>query len=430
MNMRNCGAGIRGEIFGLVAMACIATLGAVNGCSKTAAVTPDPAASASPSASPSDSPSGSPSSTASPVAATAALAAQITALNAGLTPLALIDSTGSMVYLKARSGVTVSQKQSARDDGGPCVAVGDFFQCQPLLLKRFLALNASAAAGMPQVLGILGESLVGLADGSSGSVSLGTNTVFYIRTTATKYSILAKNSDGNPYVYVSVDGTSFSLKVSSALFEATQPPDPQNQGPAASGEFEYSGTYTDETHWSVTTFMADLACSSGNVSAPQNIKVKIAREDSVWKGKAMMYNPRSVGSPTCATTPTNQTGFAFYTDFVANDFAAKESLFIMMPGETDLTHMTTSFDFPNLLTTYTLGAYPDLYALFSPGAASFPGYKNPFCNPASSVLLTWDNTCAAVTGASGVSASDFTSASDWIAPATFKVKTVTLPSSL
>ncbi|MGK5088451.1 hypothetical protein WDW86_12905 [Bdellovibrionota bacterium FG-2] len=274
-----------------------------------------------------------------------------------------------------------------------------------------------------QVVDNVGTNLTGIADGASGTATDNGQVISYSKTTATKYSVLVKNSAGVPYLYVDMDGANFNLKMA---FDG-MPADAGAVGSApVAGTFQFSGTYTDETHWSVTAYMAGMECSSTDVAAPGSVMIKMAREGTLWKGKAMMYNPRWVGQGlTCSTTPSDSTGITMYTDFVANDAAAKAKVFLMSRAETSLADID-SFSFPNLLATYS--ANPGLQDMFGQ-AGSLAAYANPFCNSAASLTsATWNSDCTGVDSA--IAAASFMAATEWIAPKTFSESTLTIPSSL
>jgi hypothetical protein len=332
--------------------------------------------------------------------ATSDLSGKLAAISDKFVPKSLDYSGGS-----AAMAVGVNATATAQNIN-PCVGY-DLFGCQPVLLRVYISLAKMFFDMTRTVVDTLGVQLGSLADGSSGTVTTPEGTITYNKVSATEYSILMKK-DGNPFSFISVNGSSATVKM-----DFTQSGNPEDRG-----SFETTVVYTDSDTWTVNALFRNENCDTDDARAPEMINVLIAKSGAVWTGKSMMYNPRWVGDVACTDTPTDGSSMNFYTDFVGDDAAAKVSVFLMQRDKSTLADIS-DFAMKNLCTKYNFCGDP---------APDLSAYNNPFCNPDTTDVAVWDNSCGSYSTA--VSAADFGPASDWIIPNVFYTKTVSLPDSI
>lgn len=347
------------------------------------------------------------------------LVANVKAINDSLVP-------ASLKYTSALVSKHSPRNLHLLDGAGPCAGIdGGFFGCQPVLLRLYISIVEQFGGMMATTLTDLSTHLTGLADGATGSVVVEGNTIYYSKTSATEMAILVKTAGDVSMMHITLAGSAFSLKLNFAGL-------PVEPGSPTVGGFEFSGTFTDADNWSAVAFMSTTACDDNDVGAPGNLRVQMTKTAGLWKGKAMMYNPRGAsgtnqapGNPdvaqTCAVDPTDHTAFAMYTDFMADAAASTATVYLMQRNVANVSDISP----------YTLDQMYINVPWFSNNAtqSSVSGFGVPFCIPTSTMVGTWDDHCASVT-ASAVSTASYGPATDWIAPATFYPMTVELPTSL
>ena len=106
---------------------------------------------------------------------------------------------------------------------------------------------------------------------------------------------------------------------------------------------------------------------------------------------------------------------SMYTDFVANDTAAKASVYMMDRSVDSLTDIAD----------YGIGDYSTVYSNDFGDTSSYP---IPFCNPAGTLDATWGDDCT-LTDAT-ICTADFGSASDWVTPSELYQLEIDIPTSL
>jgi hypothetical protein len=199
------------------------------------------------------------------------------------------------------------------------------YDCQPVLLRLYVDLSKTFFDLSKSIVKNLGTQIGEVADGSTTTGAVGTQEILISKTTSTDFSILNKVDDVS-VGYVKVDGNDITIKMDMTGSES-----------ANLDKIEILLSYTDESNWSVTTTLLDMACSADDVRAPRRILLKMSKANSLWQGKAMLYNPiwgqgivnGHSGDPTCDTEEGDEISMAMYTDFVGNDTAAKAKVFLM-----------------------------------------------------------------------------------------------------
>lgn len=335
--------------------------------------------------------------------------------NANLTTVSttmLTISNGFVPQSLAYSS-TQGSSQIHAAESGPCTGVeGGFIGCQPVLLRLYINLSKTLFNSSRQAIAEV-STYLGDLKGGSGSVQDGSITFYYNKTSGSKYSVLGKNAQGAAFMYITVSENNYTVKMDFGNL----PQEMQDQGDSSpsGSKFEMAFSYTAETAWNLTATMAGMACQADDVSAPGTLRLMISRSGSLWKGKAMMYNPR-FNQNSCDVTPTDETGMCIYTDYVADDVAGKANVFVMHPTVADVNEITdASYGISTLCTT-------------SPSVCNSQSLKNPFCNPTQTMIGLWDNTCT--DNSSAVSESAFGAATEWTTPRVLSEFGISLPDGL
>ncbi len=306
--------------------------------------------------------------------------------------------------LASGSASSTLKSQSGGED--PCAEATDLYDCQPILLRLYLDMAHMFLDMTQQIVSEIGTGLGSVADGTSGTETIEGETVHYSKDSATNFSLLMEGAAG-PVAYFDVNETVYTLKMDLDNLE---------EAGDASGQLEIVVNYGSETSWSILIFIAGMDCDSSDPRAPERIHINVSRSADFWTGKAMFYNGRWLeDAVSCSTAETDARSINFYTDFVANEVAARASVYMMSRSKSDLSDIA-NFGMDN----------------FSINFSSTPGntstYQNPFCNPATTLDALWNNDCASLDAA--VAAQSYGSATDWILPSEFYLRTITLPSSL
>ncbi len=296
--------------------------------------------------------------------------------------------------------------------GNPCQGY-NLFTCQPVLLRLYLSLNKQMGAQILTALDEINTHLASVADGATGTVTDNGQTISYTKTNNANFSILVKTAAAVPFIFVSYANSAFKMQINIAAM-----PSDSSGGPSQ-GVMEIFGTYTDNNNWNVTTQMIGMDCQDNDVGAPANIRVQVAKANGLWKGKAYQYNPRWLGSNTCSTAPSDTTAASIFTDFVADDAAAKASVYIMPRTVIDMSTIS-NYALNKLVTNFP--------AVFGGQSADLSAFPNPFCNPTSTMAATWNSTC--VGSSSPVADADFDPSVNWLTPVQFAALAVTMPTTL
>jgi len=336
---------------------------------------------------------------------TAATTTETATLTTNLETVSDDIAPDSLNYTQNSASVSVAKVGGA----GPCVNADDLFDCQPILLQLYIDLGKNLLDTVITIISDVGTNLGDLADGASGTVTEGTTTITYQKTSATDFSIIVAINGVNAG-YVNVNGTTYTVK-----FDLANLPDEESGGNAM--QFQAIVSYTDENTWDADFLVAGMECEPSDVQAPERIAIKVEKANGLWAGKAMLYSPRwrAGDSATCDTTVTDDTTINFYTDFVGNNTAAKASVYMMDRSISSLDNIAT----------YGMDSFSTNYGA---GFGDTTAYANPFCNPAGTLDALWDDDCTALDATVG--AANFSDASNWILPSDYYLETITIPDSL
>lgn len=312
------------------------------------------------------------------------------------------------------SGVSGAGVQSM--NGGPCAGTNGLIDCQPNLLKLYLAVSKQQLDMVSSVVGQIGAVLGNLEDGASGSSTEEDMIVEYSKTDASNWSLILRNAQtSNIALYVSVASSVYTLEFN----VANMPPEP---GAPTQGVFQAVINYTDANTWSMTSTMLDAECSADDVRAPQNVRIAMAKADGLWKGKAMLYHPRWAEfspDPTCATVPSDNNGLNMFSDFVGDHVAAKMNVYMVKRTRSVL-------DIVSHPLSDICNEYAGICSGGNIGAETPANYPNSVCVEASDGSSNWNSDCSAVTGGASVAAASFGPAGDWIAPSSFYNMSITV----
>lgn len=300
-----------------------------------------------------------------------------------------------------------------KSNGDPCEGL-DLFACQPVLLRLYLDMGQMFLDSAREIVSEIGTNIGDVPDGGSGTASEGDETIDYSKTSSTDFSILMKKS-GSPAGYVDVNGNQYTI-----LLDLANMPDDSGNSDMQTGKVEIDVTYTDDATWSITVFIAGMACQANDPRAPERVSIQISRANGLWTGKAMLYNGRwfsgisDTSTPSCEIAESDAISMNMYTDFVGNNTASKVSVYMMSRTKSDLSDIT-DFGMDNLSTNFGI-----------PFDTS--NYGNPFCNSASDLTALWDNDCSSID--TTVGAASYGASSDWIVPSIFYQQTITIPTAL
>ena len=324
----------------------------------------------------------------------------LTAVSNGYTPASLASNT--------TSGVKVQND--------PCAGVSDFAVCQSNLIREYLRIGKSTVDTLSTLAAQIGARLGEVPDGNSGTS--GDGKVSWNKTSADVWSVLLRGTGGNPVAYLSINSGVYTLKVDQTYDESNPTPT----------QLEATVNFTDSSNWTVDVYFGNDACNSAQVSDPSKAEIKLSKASGLWTGKAMIYVPRwqapGATAPTCGTA-AGAADIAMYTDFVGNDTSTKAALYLIPTTENNVGNINnTNFALPAFCTNWPSAC--------GTGTGQIPvsflnSYPNNWCTTGPSTNPTWGSDCAsnaAVTGAA------YSNGTNWIAPNTFKSKSVTVPSSL
>lgn len=289
----------------------------------------------------------------------------------------------------------------AASDSDPCAGVSSFEACQPILLRLYLSMAKmvfDASSGMIEEV----STEIGALGVGTGTVTKEHASYTYNKTSDSEFSILGRDSNNQPFIYVRAADMRYEVRSNFAKL-------PDEVG-SASDEVEavqLNIDYTSANQWVLTVTLYMPGCDPNDVGKPEIIRLYVTKSGSLWKGKAMMYNPRWGGDNevNCETEPSDATAKCLYTDFVADDSAGKASVFILPRTISDV----------NLITDYGINVMNG-------------SLTNPFCNPTQTMAAVWDNACSDYSAT--VSTTDFGPATEWTTPSDLYQVDVALPDSL
>ncbi len=311
------------------------------------------------------------------------------------------------------------------DSGDPCEGT-DLFGCQSRLVKMYIEMSKDIFDQSISIISDVGSNLGDLGVGASGNTTVedGT-TIHYNVVSATEWDFLAVTSLGT-YFDLSINANTYSLKMDAG--NSTDSSDSDDMG-----QLSMVVSYTDDENWSLTSSMVGFTCNSDDVRAPERIKIVISRVNDVYTGKAMLYSPRWAyfeSEPTCSSTVDDDYATSMYTDFVANDTAGKVKVYMMKRTVTDV---STIENYPMsgmcdvFYENFGFSSGSNCSSSLSSYGFDMSQYPNPFCTTGPD-QATWDSDCTGVD--STIQATSFSASSEWTAPATHYVETITLRSSL
>ena len=325
--------------------------------------------------------------------------------------------------------VTTSSTSLALDDdsSNPCANTNGLFDCQPNLLKLYLATAQTIVGETQKMVAAAGTKLNQLTLPANGSVTPDNTSVIteidYNATSATAYSLLFHGAAA-PFMELQVDGGQYIL---TADFSKGPDFDP------SSGPSWMTSTinFTDQNNFTIDVKLGGFPCSAQDVGSPNAIAVNLAVVDGVWQGKAMLYLPRWLGSNTCTTTPTAATKMFIYSDFVGDATNTTMALYMMPDTVTAATAFST-YAATNFCTNFS-GECTNGKAGFDSGAVS--SYGNPACiTPnagggwGSAATANWGSPCTSTN--TEISTPTYSDASLWTLPSDLESLTVTVPASL
>lgn len=288
----------------------------------------------------------------------------------------------------------------------PCAESEDLYDCQPVLLRMYLAMAQDFLDMTKDIVEEIGLNLGELPDGSQGIESIEGETIHYSKESSSNFSIILEGTTG-PMAYFDIAETVYTLQMDLDNLE---------EAGDASGKLEIVVNYESETSWSIDIFILGMDCDASDPRAPERIYIQVTRSGDFWIGKAMFYNGRWLAdTASCEIEESDENSINFYTDFVANEIAARASVYMMSRSKNDLS------DIENFgMDQFSIN--------FSQQDDNTSDYQNPFCNPASTLDALWNDDCSSID--SSVGSTDYGPSSDWILPSDFYQQTITLPSSL
>ncbi|MBF0297896.1 MAG: hypothetical protein HQK51_04210 [Oligoflexia bacterium] len=364
-----------------------------------------------------------------PTTSTSATESRLLTVENGLVP-------SSMTYSSSSDAYNNSGKREVKEGSvGPCTGYS-FMGCQPVLLRLYMNTTKSFMRLTRMILNKVGTEMGTVADGASATETLAdSSTLTYSKTDANNFSVLLKDANATPAMYLSLANGVVTLKTSFQYLPTTIRDNMGSDAPTTNEKIQVTLTYTDSDNWTIDSRVVGMACEASDTGAPSTIIIKVTKTNGVWNGKAMMYHPRWVGSGiTCDTTPSNTTAACIYSDFVANNTAAKSNVYLLARNETVV---NDTYIINRWCTNYLASLYNNnssscngLFVNNSTGLGSSTDYVSPFCmDPSSgSPVATWNSTCSGVDAT--ISSAAFGSSSDWILPSDIYSVNVTIPSTL
>jgi hypothetical protein len=332
----------------------------------------------------------------------------LAAVSSGMLPKSLTYSSGT---------------RTLSDTRNPCAGY-NLYSCQPVLLRLYMYMAKQMFDMTRQIFANVKEKVKTLPSGSSGTgeVIQGVGTLDYKKTSSSVFSLLIKQtSTQTPIVYLDASENAYTIKSNISTMSEGE----------SSGKIEIAVTFTNENTWSISVLLTDQDCEANDVRAPRSMRIIVNKADGIWKGKAQLYNgvwmTTGGSDPTCSTQPADSTSMNFYTDFVADDTAAKANVYMMPRDKNSLTDIV-NWGMDSFCTKFLSGVLDCANWYNSQNGANVLEYKNPFCNPENTKVAVWNDSCG--TYSSAVSTADLGAASDWVTPYDFYQLSASVPSSL
>ncbi|MBF0363006.1 MAG: hypothetical protein HQK49_18445 [Oligoflexia bacterium] len=382
---------------------------------------------------------------------TTATESKLSTVESGLIPSSMVyssSSSDSFLNIKnsdkkstIKSTIKSTTKNttniSIKAGSDPCTGYS-YMGCQPVLLRLYMNMAKTFMRVTRLILNKMGEKMGSIADGASGTLTLAdSSTLTYSKIDTNNFSVLLKDANGNPSVYLTLVNGVVTLKTSLQYVPSTIRTSMGADAPTTNEKIQVTLNYTDSNNWTLDSRIAGMACTADDIGAPNVIVIKVNKSNGVWSGKAMLNSPRWNGissSYTCDTTPTNSTSVCIYTDFVANNTAAKANVYMLARNETTI---SSNYIINKWCDNYASTLYggntvncTNLFKNSSTGAGTSTDYVSPFCmNPVSGVpVASWNNNCSSLD--TTISGTEFGANSDWIAPADIYSLDITIPASL
>ena len=310
------------------------------------------------------------------------------------------------------------------DDDDPCDGTDSLFGCQPRLVKLYISTAKSFFDGTVLMMDSLSKTLGQLADGQSGTVTVdGTNTLHFSKTSSEVWNMLLESSDGT-FLDVAATSGAYTMKM-----DMSNNPDEDSD----EGQFEIQVNYTSETVWDVEATFIGQSCDAEDPRAPERVRVLINRNADIYTGKAMLYSPRWAyfpGDPSCSDAIDDDKTMNLYTDFIANDTAAKVKVYMMKRTVSDLSSID-DYAMNNMCNFYDVAfgqsSPANCSSLFALAGIDLTAFPNPFCTTGPDDA-TWGSDCTGTD--TDIADAAFSSASDWTVPSVFYTDVISLRSSL
>lgn len=317
------------------------------------------------------------------------------------------------------SALSISSSSLALQDD-PCANSDGFFDCQPTLVKLYLKIAKDILGHLQEVVskssGAINQFEVGTKGTAQPTEPGAPPKIDYDVTSGSDYTLILHSTKG-PFIYLDVDETQ-SRKSYQAKWNSANAPD--ENGDEGMGNAQIDIDYVSDSDFNMTVRISDMTCKDEDVRAPEKLAIHINKSSGTWKAKAMIYQPRWLvqDGTKCSFTPTDSSKMFMYTDIISDEDSATASLYLM-PSSVSSTSDFSNWPASDFCTNFS-GSCQNGYGFGDPNPVS--SYKNSFCATSSSA--TWNSEC------SGLAASDFSAASNWIVPTDLDDISVSVPSSL
>lgn len=322
-----------------------------------------------------------------------------------------------------------------QDDGNPCADADDFFDCQPNLLKLYMGMGKQMVGMVNQIVKEIGTGLFASVeipnfedadiedcdDLNIDEEGDDVKRVQYCVKSGSDFRIILDTATG-AFIYLDVDDKTYTLK-----FNGENAPEEDGDDGGGPGKIEAVVNYVSESEFSVNVTLAEMACDPNDVAAPGDVIIKIDVKDGVWKGKAMMYHPRWMGSGSelaCTDTPTDSTAIGIYTDFVGDATNTTAAVHLLPRTVSDVANIP-NYSLADICTHWPSGCNQSGAGFGSQNVLA-TSYQNNFC--AENGAATWNTNCTSDSDA--IANGSFSAASEWIIPSELKDLTVSIPEEL
>ncbi|MCP4756416.1 MAG: hypothetical protein GY866_36595 [Proteobacteria bacterium] len=345
------------------------------------------------------------------------------AVSDGFVPDSMETSSASSASIGYASGSRKNGRRLFSEDEDPC-AETDLWGCQAILVKLYIDFSNQLFDMSILFLNEMATHLGQLENGQSGTANTGDGvTIHYSKISDNQWDMLAVTALGT-FLDMSVNENSYTFKVNfSNNVENTE----------NLSTLELQVSYINDTNWIVNSIIMGSGCDPDDERAPERIKVIMSRSGNLYTGKAMLYSPRWAyfnPDPTCASVIDDDHSLNLYTDFVANDAAAKVKVYMMKRNVSDLDSMDVLYSMADICSSYW-----DNFNLFANAAecendTNFTTlYPNPFCTTGTQEGETnWGDDCTGTN--STIQAAEYGADNLWATPSNYYQQTVTLRTSL